>query len=246
MLNSKITQKCLSILTVLLLVIIVTGYDNTYGADAVKIMSSDDVENIIKEYVIQNSPWTEDQINVKNVNISNKLALPAGWSYNIKVAPSSSMIGRSSFLLDIAGSDNSFQSSWVTAEIEVLVEVVLASKPLKERQMVGADDIYIGRKDLSRLPAGYISDINQIPGKRVKRFVGTNSILTENILEEPPLFKKGEKVFIVAESASLKVIAVGVADEDGYRGRPVRITNTQSRKEVIGEVDGDGSVSVKW
>ena len=112
--------------------------------------------------------------------------------------------------------------------------------------MVGTDDIYIGRKELSRLPAGYIDDMNQISGKRTKRFVGANSIVTENMLEEPPMFRRGDKVFIVAESESLKVAAMGMAGEDGYRGRPVRITNMQSKKEVIGEVDGDGTVRVKW
>src|SRR3990172_2684517 len=242
----RMKQRYLLILTVFLIGIIVTAYDTAYAADAVKTLPSAEVEKIIKEYVIQNTPWTEEQIKIKNVNVSNKITLPEGWSYHIAVAPASSMIGRSSFLLDITGIDNSVQSSWVTAEIEVWVEVVLASKPLKERQMVGADDIYIGRKDLSRLPAGYINDISQVSAKRVKRFVGANSILTENILEEPPLFKRGERVFIIAESESLKVTAMGVAGEDGYRGRPVRITNMQSKKEVMGEVDGDGTVYVKW
>ena len=239
-------QRYLLILTVFLLGIIVTGHDTVCAADAVKTLPSAEVEKIIKEYVIRNTPWTEEQVNIKNVNISNKILLPEKWDYYIAAAPASSMLGRSSFLLDITGIDNSVQSSWVTAEIEVWVDVVLASKPLKERQMVGADDIYIGRKDLSRLPAGYIDDIRRVSGKRVKRFVGANSILTENILEEPPLFKRGDKVFIVAESDALRVSAIGVAGEDGYRGRPVRITNMQSKKEVIGEVDDNGTVSVKW
>jgi len=236
----------LSISAVYLLGIVLTGTTAIYAADAAKTITSSEVEKIIKQYVIRNTPWTEEQIKIKNVNVSNKITPPLDWSYHITAAPASSMIGRSSFLLDITGIDNSVQSSWVTAEIEVWVDVVLASKPLKERQMVGADDIYIGRKDLSRLPAGYIDDIRRVSGKRVKRFVGANSILTENILEEPPLFKRGDKVFIVAESDALRVSAIGVAGEDGYRGRPVRITNMQSKKEVIGEVDDNGTVSVKW
>src|SRR3989337_48309 len=239
-------QRYLLILSVFLLGIIVTAYDTAYGADAVKPFPSSEVEKIIKEYVIKNTPWTEEQVNIKNVNISNKILLPEKWGYHIAAAPASSMIGRSSFLLDITGIDNSVQSSWVTAEIAVLVDVVLASKPLKERQMVGADDIYIGRKDLSRLPAGYIDDIRRVSGKRVKRFVGANAILTEYILEEPPLFKRGDKVFIVAESDALRASAIGVAGEDGDRGRPVRVTNLQSKKEVVGEGDGNGTVRVQW
>jgi len=65
-------------------------------------------------------------------------------------------------------------------------------------------------------------------------------------LEEPPVFKRGDKVFIIAESEVLKVTAVGLAGEDGYRGRTVRITNMYSKKEVIGNVVDNGTVSVKW
>ena len=148
--------------------------------------------------------------------------------------------------MDITNEDNSVQSSWVSAYIEVWVDVVLLSKPLRERQIVDADDIYVGKKELSKLPAGYIDDIKQVSGKRVKRFIGANSILTENILEEPPVFKRGDKVFIIAESEVLKVTAVGMAGEDGYRGRTVRITNMYSKKEVIGNVIDNGTVSVKW
>ena len=129
-------QRYLLILTVFLIGIIVTAYDTAYAADAVKTLPSAEVEKIVKEYVIQNTPWTEEQVKIKNVNVSNKITLPESWSYHIAAAPASSMTGRSSFLLDITGTDNAVQSSWVTAEIEVWVEVVLASKPLKERQMV--------------------------------------------------------------------------------------------------------------
>ena len=101
-------------------------------------------------------------------------------------------------------------------------------------------------KDLSDLPAGYIYDLKNIAGKRVKRFVGANTPLTEDILEDPPMFKRGDKVFIVAESETLKVTAMGVAGEDGYRGRPVKVTNLQSKKEVFAEVVDGGTVRVRW
>lgn len=239
-------QIRLIILITLMLGMTLIIADYAYASEGIKTISSQEVERIIKEYIVHNTPWTEDQINIKNISVSNKLILPANWNYNITPAPRSSMIGRSAFLLDITNEDNSVQSSWVSADIEVWVDVVLLSKPLRERQMVDAADVYVGRKELSKLPAGYIDDIKYVTGKRVKRFAGTNSILTENVLEDPPVFKRGDKVFIVAESEVLKVTAVGVAGEDGYKGRPVRVTNMQSKKEVIGEVVDNGTVSVNF
>jgi len=239
-------QIRLIILITLMLGMTLIIADYAYASEGLKTISSQEVGRIIMEYMVHNTPWTEDQINIKNISVSNKLILADNWSYNITPAPRSSMIGRSAFLLDITNEDNSIQSSWVSADIEVWVDVLLSSKPLKEKQMVEEDKIYMGKKELSKLPAGYIDDIKQVSGKRVKRFIGANSILTENILEEPPVFKRGDKVFIIAESEVLKVTAVGLAGEDGYRGRTVRITNMYSKKEVIGNVIDNGTVSVKW
>ena len=78
---------------------------------------------MLKEYLVSNTPWTERQIKIKNINVSNKIILPENWGYHITPAPRSSMIGRSAFLLDITNEDNSIQSSWVSADIEVWVDV---------------------------------------------------------------------------------------------------------------------------
>lgn len=226
--------------------IILAGNSAVFAADSSGSLQSGDIEKIIKAHVIENTPWTEEQVTVKNVNVANKITMPSDGRYHLKPASGASMTGRTSFMLEITGTDNEFQSSWVTAEIGVWVDVVLASKPLKEKQVLNDGDFYIGRRELSRLPGGYLDDMREVSGKRVKRFVAANSILTENVLEEPPLFKRGDKVFIIAESDMLRVTAMGIAGEDGFRGRPVRITNMQSRKEVIGEVVADGTVSVRW
>ena len=66
------------------------------------------------------------------------------------------------------------------------------------------------------------------------------------MVEEPPLFKRGDKVFVIAESDTLKVTTVGIASEDGIKGRPVKVLNIQSKKEVFGEVMEDGIVKVRW
>ncbi|MBI5755606.1 MAG: flagellar basal body P-ring formation protein FlgA [Nitrospirae bacterium] len=214
--------------------------------DASRILSASDAEKIIKEYVVKHTPWDEDRIKVKNISIPNRVILSSEWDYQITPAPRAPMIGRTAFLLDIISAGKVAQSSWVSADIEIEVDVVLTSRSLKGRQVITEDDIYVGKKDLSDLPAGYIYDVKNIAGKRVKRFLSANTPLTEDILEDPPMFKRGDKVFIVAESETLKVTAMGVAGEDGYRGKQVKVTNLQSKKEVFADVVDGGTVSVRW
>lgn len=214
------------------------------------ILTASDAERIIKEYLMKHTPWTEEQIKVKNITFSNNFTLPPEGTYEITPAPKSTLIGRTAFSLNINKDGKTTQTSqtsiWISADIEVWVDVVLTSRAMKDHQVIGENDVYIGRKDLAGLPPGYIYDSKDAVGKRLKRFVGANRPLTIDILEEPPLFRRGDKVFIVAESETLKVMAVGAATEDGYRGRPVKVVNIQSRKEVFGEVIDGGTVRARW
>lgn len=244
-------MKALTIGLMSILIITSLAYSST---GELHILTVSDAEWLIKEYLIRHTPWTEEQIKVKNVNLSNNIFLPPEKTYEVTPAPKSTMIGRTAFSLNInkdgkvtQASQTSIQTSiWISADIEVWVNVVMTSHAMKGRQIIGEDDVYIGKKDLAELPPGYIKDVRDTAGKRLKRFIGANRPLIVDMLEDPPLFRRGDKVFVVAESETLKVTAAGIAAEDGYRGRPVRVINTQSRKEVSGEVIDGGIVRVRW
>ncbi len=223
----------------------IPGVSHSAAAEP-RTLTVSDAEEMIKEYIIKHTPWAEDQITVKNVSIPNNILLPSEWDYEIAPAPKSAMIGRTAFSLNINTPAKMTQTSWINADIEVWVDVVLASHTMKDHQVIHEDDIYVTKKDLAELPPGYLHDMKDVTGKRVKRFVGTNRPITEDILEEPPLFKRGEKIFIVAESETLRVIAVGIATDDGYRGRPAKAINMQSKKEVFGEAIDGATVKVRW
>lgn len=236
-------MKTLLIVMMMILVAPCLVYSTT---EEPRIFTVSDAERIIKEYMIRNTPWGEEQIKLKNISMSNKIVLSSNGDYEIKPAPKATMIGRTSFALNIIEHGKTTQTSWLNADIGILVDAIFTSRAMKNHQVISEDDVYIGKKDLAELPPGYTHDIKEVAGKMVKRFVGTNMPVTEDILEEPPLFKRGEKVFIVAESESLKVIAAGVATAEGYRGHPVKVINMQSKKEVIGEVIDGATVKVKW
>lgn len=211
-----------------------------------RLLTVSDAERIIKDYLVQHTPWSESQIKVKNISILNHIILPPAEEYELVPAPKSTMIGRTAFSLNISRDGKTTQTSWISADIEVWVDAVLTSRSMKDHQLIGEGDIYVGKKDLAELPPGYIYDVKDVVGKRLKRFAGANRPLTADMLEEPPLFKRGDRVFIIAESESLKVTALGTATEDGFRGRPAKVINIQSRKEVFGEVIDGGTVKVKW
>ena len=218
-------------------------FSNTEGY---RTLTVTDIEGVIKGYLIENTPYGSDQIRVQNINMADSILLSPGWDYEVMPAPKSQLTGRTAFSLNIKSDGRNIQTYWISANIEILVDAVMTSRTLKDRQIISEDDIYLSKKILSELPAGYVSDVKDIIGKRTKRFTGINRPITEDMVEEPPLFKRGDKVFVIAESDTLKVTTVGIASEDGIKGRPVKVLNIQSKKEVFGEVMEDGIVKVRW
>ncbi|HBI23415.1 MAG TPA: flagella basal body P-ring formation protein FlgA [Nitrospiraceae bacterium] len=216
------------------------------NAEGYRTLTVTDIEGVIKGYLIENTPYGSEQIRVQNINMSDSILLSPEWDYEVMPAPKSQLTGRTAFSLNIKSDGRNIQTYWISANIEILVDAVMTSRTLKDRQIISEDDIYLSKKILSELPAGYVSDVKDIIGKRTKRFTGINRPITEDMVEEPPLFKRGDKVFVIAESDTLKVTTVGIASEDGIKGRPVKVLNIQSKKEVFGEVMEDGIVKVRW
>jgi len=205
-----------------------------------------DAEIAIKEYLVRHTLWDKDQIKVNNISVPTNVLLSSSDSYEILPASKSTLIGRTAFSLNVIKNNRIIQTYWIGADIEVWVDVVLTSRSLKDNHLIGEEDIYMGKKDLAELPPGYIRDVKDAIGKRLKRFTMANRPLTADMIEDPPLFKRGDRVFILAESDALKITALGIAAEDGFKGRIAKVINIQSRKEVFGEVIDGGTVKVRW
>ena len=233
--------------TITIVFMIAVNSSPAYSAsEGTKPLSVSDAEKGIKEYITLHSPWEESQIKVKNVSIPNTINIPEDGVFDITASPKSALIGRTAFSLNVKNENLTSQTYWITADIEVWVDVVLTSRSLKDHQIINGNDIYSGKQNLSDLPAGYLYSTDDVIGKRLKRFVAGNRPLSADVLEEPPIFKRGDKVFIIAESDNLKITTVGTASEDGFRNRPVKVVNLQSKREVFGDVIDGGTIKVRW
>ena len=204
------------------------------------------IKKMIKTYVVTHTSWKENQIHIDNINIPGKIVIPTHAMFNMAPAPNSTLVGKTAFAINVYKKNGSIQTYWITADIGILVDVVLASRPMEYHHIINKDDVYIGKKDLNKLLPGYITNLSEVIGKRVKRFISLNRPITTNMIEESPLFTRGAKVFIIAESDTVKVTAIGIAKEDGYRDKLARVMNIQSKKEVIGKVIGDNTIKVTW
>ena len=144
-------------------------------------------------------------------------------------------VGRVTFLIG---------STRVNAEVEAVKEVVVASRFLRRNQVVDEADVALTGIRLI-WPAGrYLENLDLAVGKRVTRSVAAHFPITEDALGNPYTIRQGARITIQYLQGPLKVVAVGVAKEDGPAGASIRVSNLDSKKDLWARVVDSQTVQV--
>ncbi|MFH1625983.1 MAG: flagellar basal body P-ring formation chaperone FlgA [Pseudomonadota bacterium] len=204
-------------------------------------------EEIIGNYIHKKMPWNKESVRIKMINASSDLILPKGnLTYEVVPPKYWDFMGRTSIPVVFTVNDTFQKKIWVTVEIEVFGDVLVSSIPLEKYRIVSREDVHVKRMNLADLPRGMITRLEDVIGKRTKAPIAANFVITANLLDVPPVVKRGDLVTIVAETDILKVTTPGEAREDGLNGEIIRVLNITSRKEVYGRVVNFSTVKVEF
>ena len=144
-------------------------------------------------------------------------------------------VGRVTFLI---------RSSRVTAEVEAVKDVVVANRFLRRNQILGEGDLRVSSLRLAWPEARYLEDPALGVGKRVTRPVPFRLPVTEDVLGEPYIIQHGSRITIEYLSGPLKILALGIAKDDGAIGSLIRVTNIDSKKELWAKIIDAETVQV--
>ena len=211
-------------------------------------VTKEDITRAVSDFIYASMPWDREKVKIRDIRVRDNVILPKG-KITYSVEPLKNTDFKGSVPLPIHFKVNgSFQKRiLVTADIEVLAEVVITKRPLRRHRRITEDDIEIREKNLAGLPSNIILDYEEVLGKRAKRDIGANTVLRPDLIEFPPLVKRGDVVLIVAESSGLRITALGmVKQREGHRGERVRIENIDSKKSLYARVLDSKTVKVDF
>lgn len=201
-----------------------------------RTLNREQVTAVIREHVLSQAPWKAENVEVRIAPFA-PVSVPAGpVSYHVLKPTKGVAAGVHSFLLaaDVAGAEAA--RFWVKAEIRIFDEVVVASYPLGQRELVTAAGVRLERRDVSALAARPFTRIEDVLGQQTARFVEVNEIITQKTIERPTLIKRGSPVVLIYETGSLRVEAPGAAEEAGKAGDQIQVKNPASGKLLRGVV----------
>ncbi|MBN1275864.1 MAG: flagellar basal body P-ring formation protein FlgA [Deltaproteobacteria bacterium] len=223
------------------------------GEDQVEVLrgfievSRTRINDIVLEYIYKNNPWEKNRLTVKSVDVKNSVILPKGkTSCRVIVPKGKNFLGTLPLTLVFEVNGEQQRSIYITADLEVLTEVVIASRPLKRRTVITEDDVRIQEMDLAVLSANTVLKSEDVLGKRTKREISPNMVFRTDLIEVPPVIKKGDTVMIIAESDSIKISMIGAARDEGCIGERIRVENIDSKKFIYAEILDPKTVKVEF
>jgi len=132
----------------------------------------------------------------------------------------------------------------VPVRITRSASVVVLSRPAQRDTLLSAEHLTTIKRDITRLNAGYFSQVEQLIGHRLRRSVAAGSVLTPALVHQPPLIERGDRITLVSGGGGIAVRAPGEALSDASKGERLRARNLSSGKVVEGVVLGHGQIEV--
>jgi flagella basal body P-ring formation protein FlgA len=130
--------------------------------------------------------------------------------------------------------------------IDVFESVVCTSRDLKREEVIKKDDVYLAKRNASRLSPKVFTHINKVSGLRTKHNIKADTCLKEWMLEKSPVVEKGDLITIFAESGFLKVTAPGRVLMKGCTGEIIKVENLMSKKDIYATVVDKSTVMVEF
>jgi flagella basal body P-ring formation protein FlgA len=205
------------------------------------------IEKIAADWVLERVPWALENVRVVKVQTSSDIVLPQGrLSYRVKSPGTVDFLGTIALSIEFSVDDRPVKRAWVTLNLEVIAPVVVVRRPLGRHQPIDAEDVAVVLRDLTKLPAGVFTDTAEVIGMRARRSLYGSTVLRKDLVEVPPLVKRGDLVTIVAEMGVLRITARGEVKDRGGRGERISVINLDSGKRVYARVLDARTVKVAF
>ncbi len=203
------------------------------------------IEDIFKKFVLENSPWKGQEFNVQRIHFSGLPVIPAGpMTYEVTASPKERFIGNVPLSIDFYVNGEKARTLRVIGRVEVFGNVYLASRPLKQNEMLAPADLEMQKINITDAADRFATRPDQVENRRVLRDIGTHQPLEIKDLDKPLVLKRGDPVTIVYDQPGLSVTAKGQVNADAGVGDTLAVTNVASKKTIYCKVVDGQTVRV--
>ena len=226
----------------------------TYGSTTSSLITVESIaitgEEIIrkaKEYLLSKLSRPESEIIIESDRPPMDKLLPANGGdirWEISQIDANKDRGNVQLVVRISIDEKQYLKIPVFFTIRTYEDIAVPNKKIDRHDILAMDDLVIKRMETTKLAGLTFDNAEELAGKRAIRSILPNIPITAEMIDNPPLIKKGDFIKVSVQSGNLHIVTKGVAKEDGYVGKVIRIKNTDSNKELYGKVEDSTTVKI--
>jgi len=141
---------------------------------------------------------------------------------------------------------NKIRSVRAYAIVEVKETVVVATKNIFMRKAILPNMVELKEIAIKNNNSNFYKSINNVVGKITKRYIRAGEPISTEIIQSPPMVKRGEIVNVIAVSNGISINTKGKVLENGFYDKSVKVLNLSSGKVFSAVVKGYGEVIVNF
>ena len=195
-----------------------------------------DPETVLSAYLKEHYPWAEIEVTELRLDREQPVERPSAITVE-KTPP-----GRSAFRFDFPRT----RSVTATALIKAYDRVLMSRSGFRKGYVLRQGDMYATLMETGRIPKGAVRDEHGVIGKQLLRAIVSNMPITDAMVSDKPLVKKGHKVVLAVESETFSIRTQGEMHHDAAVGEYVKVSNTLSKKIVTGFLVDENTVRVEF
>jgi flagella basal body P-ring formation protein FlgA len=185
-----------------------------------------DAGDVLKTYIKDHYPWAE--VELSDVRLSSEAPARPPETITVEKTPP----GRSVFRLNFAGGRTITASAMVKASDRVM----MSRGAFRKGHTLSKDDVYATLMDSARIPKGAIRRESGVHGKTLTRSIVASVPLTDAMVSETAVVKRGRRIVMCAEAPGFSVKTMGELKQDSSVGEQVSVLNLASKKTIMGQL----------
>ena len=226
-------------------------YVKVKGAEKIRVhtekglVNRKEVEDTARKYLLENMPWKKNEAEIYIREREKAISVLKG-DVHLKVKEDNKIDFRGNEIVPVEIYVNSrfYRIEPVSAVITVKTGCLIASSDIKRGEVVPAGAVSVAEKDITRMPGGVITDPSFLRNRITKRGIMKGTVLLKSMFKRVPLFKRKDKITVIARIKGIIVEAPGTALSEGREGDVVK-AELVTGKVVEGKVDKMGRIIIE-
>lgn len=206
-----------------------------------------EIRNAVISYVQQKQSNFSNEVRLKRFAVAGNPSLPEGLMEYEVIAPQQwGGWGNANLAVIARQGERVIGNINVRADVEVLANMIFTVRQVNQGSVLTASDLVLRKSDVGAVQGRYISNIEDVIGKRARMTLRANVVLRNEQIEKVPLIKTGQMVTIVAENEHIRITVTGKAKSAGALGDTIIVQNLSSLKELPARIVNRDTVQIVY